>query len=109
MSAERRPGGPDPGPQHVAGAMARVLGRMGAAPSAATMELVFTRWEEVVGEELAPHVRPVRVTGVVLLVGVDHAAWATRARMESRQMVRRLGELGDTTIERVDVVVQRPT
>jgi predicted nucleic acid-binding Zn ribbon protein len=89
--------------------MAKVLGRMGASLSPSTMELIFTRWEEVVGTEMAGHLHPVRVGDSVLLIGVDHPAWATRARMESRQILDRLAELGDRSIERIDVVVQRPS
>jgi hypothetical protein len=42
-----------------------------------------------------------------LVLGADHPAWATRARMESGRILRRVHELGDTTIERIEVVVQR--
>jgi predicted nucleic acid-binding Zn ribbon protein len=105
----RRPQGDDAGPQHVGQAVAKVLGRMGASPSPTTMALVFTRWEEVVGPELAAHLHPVRLQDAVLLIGVEHPAWGTRARMESRQILRHLRELGDTSVERIDVVVQRPS
>ena len=88
--------------------MAKVLGRMGASPSPHTMELLFTRWEEVAGAELSSHLHPMRVQGSVLVVGVDHPAWATRARMESELILARVRQLGDTTIERMEVVVQRP-
>jgi len=104
----RRPGGPDAGPQHVSQAVSKVLGRMGASLSPSTMELVFTRWEEVVGSELAGHLHPVRLHDAVLLLGVDHPAWATRARMESRRILQCLAQMGDTTVTRIDVVVQRP-
>lgn len=111
MSADRRrrPRGTDAGPQHVGQAMDTVLGRMGASLSPVSMELIFTRWEEVVGRELAAHLHPVRLGDSVLLVGADHPAWATRARMESRQILGRLAELGDRSVERIDVVVQRST
>jgi predicted nucleic acid-binding Zn ribbon protein len=88
--------------------MAKVLGRIGGSPSPVTMELVFTRWEEVAGSELAAHLRPMRVQGGVLVIAVEHAAWATRARMEAGAIVTRARALGDSTIERVEVVVQRP-
>jgi predicted nucleic acid-binding Zn ribbon protein len=88
--------------------MARVLGRMGVSSSATAMEVVFTRWDDVVGAELAAHLRPVRLQNSVLVIGVDHPTWATRARMESAQIIARVRELGDTTIERIEVVVQRP-
>jgi predicted nucleic acid-binding Zn ribbon protein len=89
-------------------AIARVLGRIGASPSAQTMELVFTRWEEVAGTDLSAHLRPMRLHNSALVVGADHPAWATRARMESAEMLARLRAAGDTTIERIEVVVQRP-
>ena len=55
----------------------------GASPTPALMDVVFTRWEEVVGAELGGHLRPLRVDGRALVVAADHPAWATRARMES--------------------------
>ena len=103
----RRSSGPDQGPQPVGPAIARVLGRIGASPSAQTMELVFTRWEEVAGAELSGHLRPMRLHNSALVVGADHPAWATRARMESGQILARLKALGETSIERLEVVVER--
>ena len=109
MSAERRrrPRGPDAGPQQVGQAIAKVLSRIGASPSPQTMELVFTRWDEVVGPELSAHLRPMRLQNSTLVVGADHPAWATRARMESERILTRVRQLGDTTVERIEVVVQR--
>jgi len=54
------------------------------------------------------HLRPVRVDGSVLVVAADHPAWATRARMESAQILARLRPRCDTPIERLEVVVERP-
>ena len=92
----------DNGPRRVGDSMPRLLDRLGSAPTPAVMEAVFTRWEELVG-----HVRPQRVDGRVLVVAVEHPAWATRARMESGQILSRLRELGETTIDRLEVVVER--
>ena len=109
MSAARRyRRGPDAGPQRGGDSIARVLGRLGASPSPLTMELVFSRWEELAGTELAGHLRPVRLQNSTLVVGADHPAWATRARLESAHLLARVRALGDTTIERIEVVVQRP-
>jgi len=88
--------------------VARLLGRLGAPPAPATMEAVFARWGEVVGDEVGAHLRPVRVDGSVLVVAADHPAWATRARMESAQILARLRPRCDTPIERLEVVVERP-
>ncbi len=78
------------------------------APSASTMAVMFTRWAEVAGEALARHVEPLRIDGSTLLVTADHPTWATRARMESQAILERARALGDTHIERIEVVLQRP-
>jgi predicted nucleic acid-binding Zn ribbon protein len=98
----------DNGPRPVGDSMPRVLGRLGSAPTPAVMEAVFTRWEELVGTELGAHLRPRRVDGRVLVVAVEHPAWATRARMESGLILARLQDLGETSIDRLEVVVERP-
>lgn len=95
------------GPRPVGESVARVLGRLGA-PSPTTLEIVFGRWDEVVGHDLAAHLRPRRVDGSLLVVAADHPAWATRARLESGQIVARVRALGETGIGRVEVVVERP-
>jgi predicted nucleic acid-binding Zn ribbon protein len=95
------------GPRPVAESLPRLLGRLGAPTTPATMEAVFARWEDLVGAELGAHLRPLRVDGRALVVAVDHPAWATRARMESGRILARLKELGETTIERLEVVVER--
>ncbi len=108
MSAgRRRRFGPDAGPQPVGDSIAKVLGRIGAAPSPQTLELLFTRWEEVAGPELSGHLQPQRLQNATLVVAADHPAWATRARMESEHILVRARQLGDTSIERIEVVVQR--
>jgi predicted nucleic acid-binding Zn ribbon protein len=88
--------------------MARLLGRLGAPPAPATMEAVFARWDEVVGGDVGAHLRPVRIDGAVLVVAADHPAWATRARIESGQILARLRPRCDAPIERLEVVVERP-
>ena len=76
--------------------MPRVARAARRAASPATIEVVFARWDEVVGGDLGEHVRPLRVDGATLVVAVDHPAWATRARMRVRHgswpRVRALGE-----------------
>jgi predicted nucleic acid-binding Zn ribbon protein len=111
MSGSRRGKGRgvDEGPRQVGSAIAKVLARIGAAPSPLTMELVFTRWEELVGAELGAHLRPMRLQDATLVVGADHPAWATRARMEAEGILARVRQLGETSIERVEVVVRRPS
>jgi predicted nucleic acid-binding Zn ribbon protein len=87
--------------------MPRLLGRLGASASPATMEAVFTRWTEIAGEELAGHVRPLRIDGSALVVAADHPAWATRARMQAGPILAQVEALGDRAFERLEVVVER--
>ena len=60
---------------------------------------------------MAGHVQPVRLQDVGAPGRrVDHPAWATQVRrMESRHILDRLRQLGDTSVERIDVAVQRPS
>ena len=96
------------GPKRVGETMPRLLQRLGVPASPATLEAVFARWDEVVEGDLGGHVRPLRVDGRTLVVAVDHPAWATRTRMQSAQILARVRALGDTAIERLEVLVERP-
>jgi len=106
--SERRGGRWGGGPRRVGESMPRLLKRLGVPASPATMEVVFARWDEVVEGDLDGHVRPLRVDGHTLVVAVDHPAWATRARMQSAHNLARIHDLGDTAIERLEVLVERP-
>ena len=96
------------GPRRVGDALPRLLKRLGVPASPATMEAVFARWDEVIPADLDGHVRPLRVDGETLVVAVDHPAWATRARMQSAHILERVRTLGDSPIERLEVLVERP-
>ena len=66
---------------------------------------VFGRWIDAVGENVADHVRPVRLDQQVLTVEVDEAAWATQVKFLSATIIRRLHEVAGVEIERVEVRV----
>ncbi len=84
------------------------MARLGAPATPATLDALFTRWEEIAGAELSQHVRPRRINGTTLVLAADHATWATRARMESGRILGALGTRTDSRIDRVEVVVERP-
>lgn len=67
---------------------------------------VFGRWKEIAGPTIAAHVRPLRLTGEVLVVAVDHPAWATQVRSVSRSLLARVGESTGTEPGRLEVVVR---
>jgi predicted nucleic acid-binding Zn ribbon protein len=69
---------------------------------------VFSRWDAIVGRDVAHHVRPVGFTreadGGRLVVQTDSTAWATQMRLLAATVVRRLNqELGDRTVTVIDV------
>jgi predicted nucleic acid-binding Zn ribbon protein len=72
---------------------------------------VFTRWEVLVGHEVAQHCRPEAFTqgapgsaGGRLVVRTDSTAWATQMRLLAPTVVRRLNEeLGHGTVALIDV------
>jgi predicted nucleic acid-binding Zn ribbon protein len=68
---------------------------------------VFGRWDDAVGQNVAAHVRPVRLDQRVLTVEVDDAAWATQVSFLSSTIISRLYEVARVDVDRVDVRVAR--
>ena len=68
---------------------------------------VFGRWEEIVGDHVASHVRPVRLEAGVLVVEVSEPAWATQFEFLSGEVIRRMGETVGTVVDRVEIRVAR--
>ena len=65
---------------------------------------VFSRWDLLVGREVARHCTPTSFAGGRLVVQTDSTAWATQIRLLAASMVRRLNEeLGEGTVTVVDV------
>ena len=66
---------------------------------------VFTRWEAVVGREVAQHCTPESYAEGKLVVRTDSTAWATQVKLLAPHVVRRLNEeLGDGTVTVIDVL-----
>lgn len=66
---------------------------------------VFTRWDQLVGPEVAQHCTPESYADGKLVVRTDSTAWATQMRLLAPTAVRRLNEeLGDGTVTLIDVV-----
>ncbi|MGI8987934.1 MAG: DUF721 domain-containing protein [Nocardioidaceae bacterium] len=65
---------------------------------------VFSRWDQVVGSEVAEHVVPERYIDTELTVRADSTAWATQMRLLASQVLARLNaELGHGTVTRIHV------
>lgn len=66
---------------------------------------VFTRWEQLVGREVAQHCSPEAFADGKLTVRTDSTAWATQVRLLAPTVVRRLNEeLGEGTVTVIDVL-----
>lgn len=80
-------------------------------PSRAAVGGLFGRWDEAVGEQVAAHVRPVKLDNVggqrVLVVQVDDPAWATQVKFLSATIVERLQSVAGVAVDRLDVRVDR--
>lgn len=70
------------------GALAERLG----AGRAEVIATVFSQWQDLVGEAVAAHVRPLRVDSDTLFVCVDHPAWATQLRHLAPDILDRVTE-----------------
>lgn len=65
---------------------------------------VFSRWEHLVGPDVARHCRPESFRDGRLTVRTDSTAWATQMRLLAPTALRRLNEeLGDGTVTLIDV------
>jgi predicted nucleic acid-binding Zn ribbon protein len=68
--------------------------------------VVFGRWEQLVGPELAERCEPVRLVGGVLVVRAESQAWATQVGYLTGQLVERAAEvLGEGLVREVRIVV----
>ena len=66
---------------------------------------VFSRWDALVGREVAQHCLPESFAAGRLVVRTDSTAWATQMRMLAPTVLRRLNaELGDGTVTVIDVL-----
>jgi predicted nucleic acid-binding Zn ribbon protein len=75
-------------------------------PSRRAVGGLFGRWDEAVGEQVAQHVRPVKLDQGVLSVEVDDPAWATQVKFLAPTIIARLSEVADARVERIQVRVE---
>jgi predicted nucleic acid-binding Zn ribbon protein len=51
------------------------------------LSMVFSQWERLVGADIAAHAKPRSLHGGVLVLEVDHPAWATQLRYMSFDII----------------------
>lgn len=104
MNAQR---GRDDGPQRLGRALDRLMGTL-RAPSVDVLDSVFTRWAEIVGDDVAAHTRPVSIEGETLVVATEDSTWASELRWLENEVVARVAEVsGSDRISALNVRVAR--
>jgi len=73
-------------------ALDRLMGTL-RAPSVDVLDSVFTKWPEIVGDEVAAHSRPLSIEGHTLVVRVDDANWASELRWLENEVLSRVAEV----------------
>jgi predicted nucleic acid-binding Zn ribbon protein len=74
-------------------------------PSSRVVGGLFGRWSEAVGEQVAQHVRPIKLDQGVLSVEVDDPAWATQVKFLTSMIITRLAEVAGAQVDRIQVRV----
>jgi predicted nucleic acid-binding Zn ribbon protein len=93
----------DRDPQTLDATIGRLVSERGWSTDVA-VHGVFSRWDTIVGREVAEHCHPERFAEAKLTVRADSTAWATQVRLLAPTVVRRLNEeLGDGTVTAIDV------
>ena len=72
---------------------------------------MFSRWEQLVGPEIAAHARPRRCAQGTLVVLVDQPAWATQLRFMAADLLARIRAEADApeiTEIRIGVATDQP-
>lgn len=86
----------------------RVVRGMGA-PGTDAVDLVFNRWDDVVGSVLASRTRPVALEDGCLVLAADDPAVVSHVRWLEPDLLRKLdGLLGAGRVRGVEVRVDRP-
>jgi predicted nucleic acid-binding Zn ribbon protein len=95
-------GGRDP--EGVGNVFSRMLAERGWK-SPVAIGSVLTRWDEIVGADIAAHCVPESFDADTVLVRCDSTAWATQLRLITPQVLQRFeAELGAGVVKRLSVV-----
>lgn len=98
-------GGPEPKP--LRSVLDAVMAGLGG-PTVEAIVLVHERWDEVVGPEVAPHAKPLGISGGTLQIGVESPGWASHLRWSEAEILARLTALiGPDQVTAVTIRVTR--
>ncbi len=80
------------GPQRLGRALDRLMGTL-RAPSVDVLDSVFSRWAEIVGDDVAAHSKPVSIGPDTLVVSVDDPTWASEVKWLENEVIARVAEV----------------
>lgn len=83
----------------------RLLQSLGS-PNIDTVSGVFGLWHELVGDQVAGHVTPIKLDRGRLLIEVDDPAWSTHMKFLERDICTSLSHHTGTTISGIDIRVK---
>lgn len=74
------------------------ISRWLGGPKAQTAAAVFerSRWQALVGPDIAAHAKPVTLRGGILTLAVDDPAWAAQLKFMTEQLIARISEATGT-------------
>lgn len=76
-------------------------------PVASGVQVIFDRWDEVVGPGMAARTRPAHIDRGTLVVACEEPGVATHLRYLQAELLQRLTQLtGDSRIQRIEVKVE---
>ncbi len=87
-------------------ALDALLDRLGA-DTASVISGVFGEWAQIVGEQVAQHVTPIKRERGKLIVEVDDPSWATQMRFLEPQLIEKIHIATSSTINAIEVRVKR--
>lgn len=91
--------GPDRRDPETLGAATSDLARSRGWSAQVAEGTVFGRWRSVVGDDIAEHAVPVKLTDGVLSVSAESTAWATQLRMVQAQLIAKIADaVGDSVV-----------
>jgi predicted nucleic acid-binding Zn ribbon protein len=95
-------------PQPVRDTVDRLVQSWGAG-SAGTTRSLFADWDDIVGPQLAHHVRPRSLRQGTLVLAVTDPAWATQLRFLEAELLERIrAATASSEVSAIQVRVVRP-
>lgn len=95
-------------PRPASSSFNQILSKIGVDATPNALRGVFTYWSQVVGDQIASHVRPVSLQRRRLITVADHPVWATQLRFLATTVLQRFEEfVGDSIADELVVRLEK--